>query len=170
MDRDCFVTNFQTITDHTLDTYEKVCHGDLHSENFFKDENGVYLIDFGWTGPRHSVVDHATLECSLKFKHIPTFVPKDYLTQIEADHLLGIGSFSPGMDLSSIERPEAREVFRLIHDIRIDAIKNSVDQVGPLEYLIAVYVLTSDRYSLPILINVMPSPRPSFWAKLLFKC
>jgi hypothetical protein len=136
------VSNYRKIVEYALKTNQKICHGDLHSENFFKDNAGVYLIDFGWTGVRHAVIDHATLEASLKFKHIPFYVRTDYLITQEEEKLTDIGSFRDGFDLSSIDRPIVRQIFELICEIRKNAVQHLLSPDSPLEYLLALYVIT----------------------------
>ncbi|RPH33021.1 MAG: hypothetical protein EHM93_06830 [Bacteroidales bacterium] len=135
------VRNYKTIKNSSLRTYKKICHGDLHSENFFKDEQaGVYLIDFGWTNQHHSLIDHATLECSLKFKHLPFYIPVDELTSCETE-LLSISSFSKSFDLLFIKRPSVLEIVKLITQIRENAKQHMIDNTNPLEYLISLFII-----------------------------
>jgi hypothetical protein len=134
------VKNFNIIKEHSLSTTKKTCHGDLHSENFFKDDKGVYLIDFGWTNKHHSLIDYTTLECSLKFKHLPYYIPVDDLIKYEAELLL-IDSFSNNFDLSFINRKTAFDIFKLITQIREKAKEHMTDKTNSLEYLISLFII-----------------------------
>jgi hypothetical protein len=145
---DELVTNYKIIKDYSLKTYKKICHGDLHSENFFKDEHGVYLIDFGWTSQHHSVIDHATLECSLKFKHLPFYIPMDDLVNCETG-LLSISSFSKSFNLAFIKRTSVLEVAKLIIQIRENAKEHMFDNTSPLEYLISLFVINFRQIQYP---------------------
>jgi tRNA A-37 threonylcarbamoyl transferase component Bud32 len=143
------VLNYKKIKNYSLKIYKKICHGDLHSENFFKDEQaGVYLIDFGWTNQHHSVIDHATLECSLKFKHLPLYVPLEELTNCETE-LLSINSFSKSFNLSFINRQSVWEIAKLIIQIREDAKQHMTDKNNPLEYLISLFIINFRQIQYP---------------------
>ena len=48
----------------------------------------MFLIDFGHTGKRHSLIDYTTLECAIKFRLIPFYVLIDDLKVIEKELLL----------------------------------------------------------------------------------
>lgn len=133
--------NFQKIKEYSLTTNKKICHGDLHSENFFKDDKGVYLIDFGWTENHHAVIDHATLECSLKYKHLPFYISIDELLDYEKK-ILTINSFSKSFDLSFIQRNEVLEVFKLVAQIREKAKDFLIDKNNPLEYFISLFIIS----------------------------
>jgi len=134
------VKNYKLIKEYQLKTNKKICHGDLHSENFFKDEKGVYLIDFGWTNKHHSVIDYATLECSIKYKHLPFYIPIDELMNYESE-LLHIDSFSNDFKLSFIERPIAFNLFKLIIQIREKAKEHMLVKTSNLEYLISLFII-----------------------------
>lgn len=139
--------NYRLVEPYALTTKVKVCHGDLHTENFFKDEKGVYLIDFGWTDTLHAVIDHTTLEASLKFKHLPFYLSKEYVTDLERKYLLGIESFDSEFDLSDIDRGNAdretvKHIFGLICSIRENAKEFMQDSTNPLEYLISLYIIS----------------------------
>jgi hypothetical protein len=142
------VKNYKFILDHSIRTNRKICHGDLHSENFFKDEKGVYLIDFGWTDKHHSLIDHATLECSLKYKHLPFYVPIDELISYESA-LLSIDSFSNKFDLSMINRPIVYDIFRIITQIREKAKEHMLDDSNALEYLISLFIINFRQIQYP---------------------
>lgn len=145
---DALVLNYKRIKDHSLKTMKKICHGDLHSENFFKDEQGVYLIDFGWTNQHHSLIDHATLECSLKFKHLPFYIPIDELIECETK-LLSIDSFSKSFDLSFVKRQSLLMVCKLIIQIRENAKQHMLDSSNPLEYLISLFIINFRQIQYP---------------------
>ena len=134
------VRNYHAIKEYSLRTNIKICHGDLHSENFFKDKEGVYLIDFGWTNHHPSLIDHATLECSLKFKHIPFYIPVGDLINCE-NELLSIESFSKTFDLTFIKRPSILRISKLIIQIRENAKQFMIDKTNPLEYLISLFII-----------------------------
>lgn len=145
---DNLVINYQKIKEYSLRTQKKICHGDLHSENFFKDEQGVYLIDFGWTNQHHSLIDHATLECSLKFKHLPFYIPIEELVKSETE-LLSIKSFSKSFDLSFVKRQSLLEVCRLIIQIRENAKQHMLDSTDPLEYLVSLFIINFRQIQYP---------------------
>lgn len=142
------VKNYVAIKDYSLKTYKKICHGDLHSENFFKDNKGVYLIDFGWTNKLHSLIDYATLECSIKFKHLPFYVPVNDLMLYEAN-LLSIDSFSNDFDLLFIKREIACYLFKLIVQIREKAKTHMIEKASSLEYLISLFIITFRQIQYP---------------------
>lgn len=145
---DELVINYKRIKEHSLKTMKKICHGDLHSENFFKDEQGVYLIDFGWTNQHHSLIDHATLECSLKFKHLPFYIPVEELVNCETE-LLSISSFSKSFDLSFIKRQSLTEVCKLITQIRENSKVHMINKTNPLEYLISLFIINFRQIQYP---------------------
>jgi hypothetical protein len=145
---DELVRNYKTIKDFPLRTFKKICHGDLHSENFFKDEQGVYLIDFGWTNQHHSLIDHATLECSLKFKHLPFYIQIEELVRCETE-LLSMNSFSRLFDLSFIKRQPLSDVFKLIIQIRENAKQHMYNSANPLEYLISLFIINFRQIQYP---------------------
>lgn len=145
---DELVTNYKRIKEYSLKTQKKICHGDLHSENFFKDDQGVYLIDFGWTNQHHSLIDHTTLECSLKFKHLPFYIPIEELVKSEIE-LLSINSFSKSFDLSFVKRQSLLEVCKLITQIRENAKQHMLDSSDPLEYLISLFIINFRQIQYP---------------------
>ena len=76
--------NLEKILDKEIELKVKICHGDLHSGNFFIDSNSkIFLIDFGDTTEKHALIDYTALECSIKFRHIPFFINIDDLILIE---------------------------------------------------------------------------------------
>lgn len=145
---DELVINYKRIKEYSLKTMKKICHGDLHSENFFKDEQGVYLIDFGWTNQHHSLIDHTTLECSLKFKHLPFYIPIDELVNCETE-LLTINSFSKSFDLSFIKRQSLLQVCKVITQIRENAKQHMLDSENQLEYLISLFIINFRQIQYP---------------------
>lgn len=124
-----------------LQTFRKTCHGDLHSENFFWDGSNVYLIDFGFTGVHHAVIDHTILESSIRLKHFPRYIPIEELLDYEKK-FLGLESFQPNFDLSFIKRQKLRELYRLINLIRIDSRKYSYEKSSVKEYLTSLFLIT----------------------------
>ncbi|WP_276501208.1 phosphotransferase [Terrimonas pollutisoli] len=134
--------NFKKISDHKMSVKTKVCHGDLHTENFFIDEKeNVFLIDFGDTNKHHSVIDYVTLECSIKFRHIPFYIELDVLDKIE-DDLLSPSSFSTEFRYNSIKRSDLTKPFHLIAVIRQLSNQFISDESNKLDYLIALFMLT----------------------------
>ena len=131
--------NFYKIWNLTYDFHSKVCHGDLHSENFFIDSN-EYLIDFGFTGINHALIDHAALECSLKFKHIPFYVQEKELDAIEQEFLLD-DSFNLSYISSTVIREELIEIFELIKQIRHNS-TSLITTEHKIEYFISLYMMT----------------------------
>jgi|GEM_PF-1701442 len=137
---DILYINFKIIFDFAFETNKKICHGDLHSENFFKDDNGIYLIDFGFTSFSHAMVDHTALECSIKFKHIPRYIDISILIDIE-EQLLTRDSFDASFEISTA-RKDIIDYFNLIKTIRFDSITHSLDQNSRIEYLISLFIMT----------------------------
>lgn len=143
-----FIKEYTFIKNHSFKTNKKTCHGDLHSENFFKDDKGVYLIDFGWTDKHHALIDHTTLECSLKFKHIPFYVSSDEFMRYE-NLLVSSDSFSPNFDVSTINRKTISDIYSLILQIRLKAKDLFHDKGSQLEYLISLYIITFRQIQYP---------------------
>lgn len=135
------IRNYRIIIEKSIETNIKVCHGDLHTENFFKDEKGVYLIDFGWTGRHHAIIDYSTLECSLKYKHLPFYISIDDLIECEKK-LLKIDSFDKSFDLSVLKSNIEQDMFSFIIDIRSKAKNLFFNQNSPLEYLISLFFIS----------------------------
>jgi len=127
---------------------KKVCHGDLHTENFFKDKNGVYLIDFGYTGIRHALIDHTTLECSIKFKHIQPYIEIQELIDVENELLLDT-SFQLSARFSKTTRPDLLEKLEIIKRIRSNSLSLILESNSITEYLISLFIVTfrQIRYS-----------------------
>lgn len=140
--------NFQKILNISFTVHKKVCHGDLHTENFFKDDSGVFLIDFGYTDYRHALIDHTTLEASLRFKHIPFYIPIQELLKIESK-LFDLSSFSPAFDLSFINRDLLKKLFKLIIAIRQDASKYLADANNPIEYWMSLFIISLRQIQYP---------------------
>jgi len=132
--------NLQLIKSYKIKTYEKVCHGDLHTENFFKDAVDVFLIDFGYTANRHAMIDHTTLEASIKFKHLPIYIEIEELVSIE-NQLLDPASFQPQFSIIS-KRPVVKEFFELILIIRQNAAGLLIDNNNPIDYYLSLFFIT----------------------------
>lgn len=133
--------NFKKIWKYKGNFSTKVCHGDLHSENFFRDNNGVYLIDFGYTGIRHSLIDHTSLECSIKFKHIPYYTPISELIEIEKEMLLS-ASFQLSGSITKTSRNNLIELLEVVRYIRHDSMKQINPSANNAEYLISLFLMT----------------------------
>jgi hypothetical protein len=140
IDNDELVKNFKSIWNYEDDFDIKICHGDLHTDNFFKDSKGIYLIDFGFTGKKHSPIDHASLECSIKFKHFPSFLEKDELLNIEGELLLD-SSFQRSTRFTKTTRPEILELLELVKCIRNNAIQQPYIKLYN-DYLLSLFIMT----------------------------
>jgi hypothetical protein len=140
--------NFQRILNSSFKANTKVCHGDLHSENFFKDDSGVFLIDFGYTAYRHALIDHTTLEASIRFKHIPFYIPVEELLEIERK-LFDLSSFNPESEYNFISRYMLKSIFKLIILIRQDARRYLVDDNNPIEYWISLFLISLRQIQYP---------------------
>ncbi|MFM2016898.1 MAG: Ternary complex associated domain 9 [Bacteroidota bacterium] len=131
---------YQRVKEFTLSYNEKTCHGDLHSDNFFWDGQHVTLIDFGITGRHHAVVDHSSLETSIRVKHFPRHVPIDEIMKYE-ELFIDDKTFDGSLDLSFISRERLREIFGNIMLIRQDSVKYFVDPKVSREYFISLFLL-----------------------------
>lgn len=140
--------NFQKIWEHRMTFNTKVCHGDLHSENFFIDNRGVYLIDFGFTGENHALIDHTSLECSIKFKHIPFYIPEDELELIE-DQMLSDNSFNISNNFQGVSRENVAELIDIVQQIRHNSISLIVDNNSKMEYYISLFIMTIRQIRYP---------------------
>jgi hypothetical protein len=136
-----FWKQYEQIKKHVIKYNEKICHGDLHSENFFKDDKDVYLIDFGYTQEHHAIIDHCTLEMSIKFKHVPAYIKVEDLIKID-QRMVELDSFQPGFDLGFIDRQSLKKLFDLVLSIRREAVDMFVDAQNHLEYLICLFMLS----------------------------
>ncbi|MCT8334036.1 phosphotransferase [Leptospira sp. 85282-16] len=118
----------------------KVCHGDLHTDNFFNDDNNtIYLIDFGLTGVHHAIIDHISLECSIKFKHIPRYINIEELKKLE-NALLSIDSFTLGYN-SEFKNQALSDYFEIILTIRNNSV-SYIHQLNYKEYFISLFLMT----------------------------
>ncbi len=145
---DLFWDCFNRIINHKLKTQKKVCHGDLHSDNFFWDGSFVNLIDFGLTEVHHAVIDHSSLEASIRLKHFPKYVSVNEILKYE-ERLLSTGNFESTCDLSFIKRPELRDLYNLIHQIRLDSKKHCIANDSNIEYLISLYLISYRQIQYP---------------------
>lgn len=134
------IKNFDKIIDYELTTKTKVCHGDLHTDNFFVDNKNIYLIDFGFTQFLPQVIDHAFLEASIKFNHIPRFIELDLLKKLE-NELLDDETFSAEYKFKSSNRKDLKYYLDIIHRIRVNA-GNLLPNDNKLEYLISLFIVT----------------------------
>jgi Mn2+-dependent serine/threonine protein kinase len=142
-----FWKKIEVIKEIEFEALIKVCHGDLHSENFFKDGSGVYLIDFGYTQERHAVIDHSTLEASIKFKHIPTYIPVEEILEREIS-MLNIETFSSGYAISS-SREVLKSLLGMCLSIRQNALQFLNNKANPLEYYISLFFITLRQIQYP---------------------
>jgi hypothetical protein len=140
VESDELIKNFRSIWNYESDFDIKICHGDLHTDNFFKDNKGIYLIDFGFTGKKHSLIDHTSLECSIKFKHFPAFIEKDELIGIENELILE-SSFRFSNKFTNTTRPKILDLLGLIKRIRNNAIQKSYAK-SESEYLLSLFIMT----------------------------
>jgi hypothetical protein len=142
------LSQFESIFNLEFDCNTKICHGDLHSENFFiDDKNEIILIDFGDTGELHSLIDFVTLESSIRFKHISKYYNLDELLKYEKQ-LFTIDSFKNNFNLDFINHKNLTKYFKIILKIREHALKyicnNSLN-----EYLIALFMITFRQIRYP---------------------
>ncbi|MFY7741869.1 MAG: hypothetical protein ACOVQR_04425 [Flavobacterium sp.] len=137
---DELVVNFKKIWDYESEFNIKICHGDLHTDNLFKDNKNIYLIDFGYTGKKHSVIDHASLECSIKFKHFPFYIGINELIEIENELILE-SSFSLSARFNNTSRQRLIELIDLIKQIRFNVIKQTYTKTKE-EYYLSVFIMT----------------------------
>lgn len=135
------VINFYKIWEKQFQFQQKICHGDLHTENFFKDKNGIYLIDFGYTGIRHAIIDHTSLECSIKFKHFPFYLDLEELRNIESELLLD-NSFQLSTRFTKTQRPDLLKHLEIIKKIRNNAIPLFSENNSITEYLLSLFIMT----------------------------
>jgi hypothetical protein len=133
--------NFYKIWNKKFRFQQKICHGDLHSENFLKDKNGIYLIDFGYTGIRHALIDHTSLECSIKFKHVPFYVQIEELNNIENELLLDT-SFQLSTRFTNTLRPDMLEMLEIIKRIRNNSVPLFVESNSITEYLLSLFIMS----------------------------
>ncbi|OXE97413.1 phosphotransferase family enzyme [Flavobacterium araucananum] len=142
--------NFNKISDYEITYKETVCHGDLHTDNFFiDDEKNIYLIDFGFTNRRHSILDYTSLECSLKFKHFPFYLESDELIEIE-NELLSERSFDLTYNFASTKRKQVIDFLSMINSIRHNSVRDLSGQVDSnLEYYISLYFMTIRQIRYP---------------------
>lgn len=148
LDENELFINFTKIWEHSLEVNKKVCHGDLHSENFFKDKNGIYLIDFGFTDMRHALIDHTSLECSLKFKHVPFYIELSELIAIEEELVLD-SSFKISAKFTRSKRADLNEILEIIKRIRCNSFPLWRNQNSPHEYLVSLFLMTFRQIKYP---------------------
>ncbi|MDX6183989.1 phosphotransferase [Flavobacterium sp. Fl-77] len=141
---------FDKISNYTITYKETVCHGDLHTDNFFvDDEKNIYLIDFGFTNKRHSILDYTSLECSLKFKHFPFYLESNELIEIEKE-LLSERTFDLSYNFVSTKRKEVIEFLSMINTIRHNSLRDFSGQTSDnIEYYISLYFMTIRQIRYP---------------------
>lgn len=139
--------NFNKIWNHKIVYKEKICHGDLHTDNFFIDENDIYLIDFGFTGKHHSLIDYTALECSLKFKHFPLYLESNELIKIEEELILD-STFNLNHNFSCTKRNDVSDILSMINAVRSNSIKDFSDGSN-LDYFISLFIMTFRQIRYP---------------------
>lgn len=140
IENDELIRNFKLIWNYATDFDLKICHGDLHTDNLFRDNKGIYLIDFGFTGKKHAPIDHTSLECSIKFKHFPSFIEKEELINIEYE-LLSESSFQRSTRFTKTTRPEILDLLEVIKSIRNNAIQKTYIK-SEINYFISLFIMT----------------------------
>lgn len=144
-----FLIIFDKIWGYDLKYSETVCHGDLHSDNFFIDNtNKIFLIDFGHTKKRHSLIDYVALECSLKFKHFPFYLEREELEEIEKI-LLTDNTFDLNYNFRCSRRKDILNFLEIINTIRNCSKVKSLEDFSTIEYQIALFVLTIRQIMYP---------------------
>ena len=132
--------NLNKILEYPVECPRKVCHGDLHTDNFFVDEGGVFLIDFGFTRKLHCLIDHVALECSIKFRHIPNYIDQGSLRTFEKE-LVSEQTFESSYKIGHSQRPDLKFYAELIRAIRLNATRY-LSTANNLEYFVALFIMT----------------------------
>ena len=126
---------FEEVLGLRLSRYiQKISHGDLHSENVIVDNSEsdphVFLIDFGLTDARHSLIDYVTLEASIRFRLLPFFLPTKRIAEQDENF---IDRFNvTDASFQSIENQELKKCFICINHIRTIAERNALG--GEINY------------------------------------
>lgn len=136
---------FASILSAELPSYvEKVCHGDLHSENIILDKDQVFLIDFGMTGSHPCFIDYATLETSIRLKLTPNYFPTKILNQVDDEFLFKFDISESAIDLK-VTNAELKKSCKTISKIRSKAIhkvRSDNESYGSNEELELNYLLS----------------------------
>ena len=115
----------------------------MHSENFFKDDKEkIFLIDFGFTGIEHSVIDHSSLECSLKFNHIPKYIKLETLLNIEQELLIDETFSNSYVFKEAKKRKDLYKYCEIIKSIRSNSEQYLLNQNSKIEYYISLFFMT----------------------------
>lgn len=145
-----FKIKLDKLLNYELETNKKICHGDLHSENFFKDDKEeLFLIDFGFTGIEHSIIDHTSLECSLKFNHIPNYIKLETLINIEQELLLDDTFNSSYVFKEAEKRKDLLKYCEIIKRIRKNSEQYLLNQNSKVEYYISLFFMTYRQVRYP---------------------
>ncbi len=137
-----FYINLNKLLNFEIEVNNKVCHGDLHTENFFIDDKGeLFLIDFGYTGIKHSLVDHTSLECSIKFNHIPNYIELETLLKIERE-LHSDSTFDFSYNFREANRKDLLKYYNCIKQIRLDSNKYFLNTESKIEYNISLFFMS----------------------------
>jgi hypothetical protein len=143
------VQNYYRIADIKIKSYKKICHGDLHTENIFVDhDNDIYLIDFGDTGKHHSLIDHATLEASIKFRHVPRYMPTEELILVEKE-LLSDSTFLTSYEIKSSVRADIKDFYKIVQRIRFLSKDYMLYKDIQLEYFLSLFMITLRQINYP---------------------
>ena len=156
---------YERLKAHSMTVNQKVCHGDLHTDNFFYDNKHVTLIDFGFTGMHHAVIDHALLEASIRFKHFPKYISLSELENYDTK-LMDFSSFQESFNMDFIQRAKIRALYDLIYQLRLDSRQFFHDKNNPTEYLISLFLISFRQIQYPDL-NQLYALR---FSELLSKC
>jgi hypothetical protein len=107
----------------------------------------VFLIDFGFTGKHHSLIDYTALECSLKFKHFPRYLESSELINIEEELILD-STFNANHVFSSTKRSHVLDILSIINTVRSNSIKDFSDGSN-LDYFISLFIMTFRQIRYP---------------------
>ena len=140
------ISIFNKIKKIKLEGKTQLCHGDLHTENFFVDEVGnLFFIDFGDVGYHHNIIDYAMLETSIKLNHMPKYIPNEKLFDLEME-LLNEDTFNSNYKFASQKRADLLELYSLITHVREITINNISNKN---EYYYSLFMLTFRQIRYP---------------------
>lgn len=135
---------------------EKVCHGDLHSENIIVDGEKVFLIDFGMTSQAHCFIDYTTLEASIRFKLTPSYFPTKILNESDSHFANSFDTTDASLEnkISSITLRKSYGVISkirqfAIHTVRANIQSYSSNEELELNYLISLFCVSLRNIGYP---------------------
>lgn len=149
LEREQLYLDYQRLKTTNITLSTKICHGDLHTSNFFIDSDfNIYLIDFGMTKTQHSLIDFVALEASIKFNHFPRYLDEKTLSTID-EILLSQDTFNESFAFENVSRSEVSYLLKLIHRNRLCAKRYLSIPSNHDEYFLALYFMTVKqiRYS-----------------------